>query len=77
MATIKLVALGMAMALLLGVAIPPLGLMGQNVNGNLDGQGGVSDYHPVDEKFEGGVKAYEIGLDDRTHDFSPDGSGGN
>ena len=77
MAAIKIAALSMAMALLLGLGIPPLGLMSQNNNPNLNNEGGVSSYHPVDEKFEGGVKAYEVGLDDRIHDLSPDGPGGN
>jgi hypothetical protein len=77
MAAIKIVALSMAMALLLGVAIPPLGLMGQNNNTNLSNEGGFNSYHPVDEKFEGGVKAYETDLDNKAHDLSPDGSGGN
>jgi hypothetical protein len=77
MAAIKMIALSMAMALLIGVAIPPMGYITQNDSNYLNTGGGINNYHPVDEKFEGGVKAYEIGLDDRVHDLSPDGSGGN
>jgi hypothetical protein len=77
METIKWMSISLLVALMIGFVINPAGQFGPSVDVRTSNESGLGNTSGVDEKFEGGVKAYIIGRGGKVEVRSPEGPGGN
>jgi hypothetical protein len=77
METFKVVAVSLLLAFVLGIGANQIGQLGPTNDARTNDESRFGNVSGVDEKFEGGVKAYGEYRDDRQDYNTPDGPGGN
>jgi len=77
MPALKAILFSLIISLMIAGVTGPASLVGNDNDIDLQRDTGMGSGNPINEKFEGGVKAYDRGDEYKTGDMSPHGPGGN